>query len=185
MVDETLNEAEVRMKKSLGSLARDLAGIRTGRANPALVEHVSVEYYGTPTPLNQLATISTPEARLITIQPWDKQSMASIEKAILKSALGLNPSNDGNIIRLPIPLLTQERRQELVKVVKKRIEEGKVALRNIRRDGIEGLRFLEKEKQISQDEEKRAEGRLQALTDSCISEVDEVGSRKETELMEV
>ena len=185
MVEETLLEADSKMEKSLEALTRDLAAIRTGRASPALVEHLKVDYYGTPTPLNQLATIAAPDARLITIQPWDKQATASIEKAILKSDLGLNPSSDGHVLRLPIPPLTEERREGFAKIVRRRIEEAKVAVRNIRRDGVEALRALEKEKGISQDEQKRAQDRLQALTDSHISQADQLGAHKQAELMEV
>lgn len=185
MVEDTLHEADSRMRKSLEALSRDLAAVRTGRASSALVEHLQVDYYGTPTPLNQLATIATPDARLITIQPWDRQATASIEKAILRSGLGLNPSSDGTVLRLPIPPLTEERRQGLVKIVRRRIEEAKVAVRNIRRDGIEGLRALEKEKGISQDEQRRSQERLQVLTDTFIAEADQLGAHKEAELMEV
>ena len=185
MIDEVLKDAEGRMKKSVEALGRDLAGMRTGRASAALVEHVSVDYYGTPTPLNQLATITVPDARLIAVQAWDKGAVASIEKAILKSPLGLNPSNDGNLIRIPIPPLTEERRRELVKVVRRRVEEGKVAVRNVRRDALEHLRALEKEKKVSQDADRKAQERLQALTDSSVAQVEKLASQKEAELMEV
>ena len=173
------------MGKAVDALKRELATIRTGRATPAIVDHIKVDYYGVPTPLSQIATISVPEARLILIQPWDKQALSSVEKAILKSDLGLNPSNDGNVIRLTIPQLTEERRRELIRVMGKRVEEGRVALRNVRRSALEEIRGLEREKNISQDEQKRAEGKLQELTDSFIEEVDRVGSDKEAELLEV
>lgn len=185
MTDKVLKEAENRMKKSVEALGRDLAGIRTGRANAALVEHLVVDYYGAATPLNQLATIATPEARLITIQAWDRQAVTAIEKAIQKSDLGLNPSNDGTLIRLAIPPLTEQRRKDLAKVVRKRVEEAKIAVRNVRRDGIEQLRTMEKDKQISQDDQKRAQERLQHFTDTHVAQTDKLGSQKEAEVMEV
>ena len=185
MIDETMKDTEARMTKSAEILGRDLAGVRTGRASAALVEHLTVDYYDTPTPLNQLATIATPEPRLITIQAWDKQAVASIEKAILKSDLGLNPSNDGTVVRIPIPPLTQERRQDLAKLVRKRVEEARVSVRNIRRDGVEELRAMEKKKEISQDDQRRSQERIQALTDSFVAQVDKLGTQKESELMEV
>ena len=185
MTAKVLKEAEGRMKKSVEVLAKDLAGIRTGRASTALVEHLVADYYGSLTPINQLATIATPEARLITIQAWDKQAVSAIEKAIQKSDLGLNPSNDGTLIRLPIPPLTEQRRKDLAKMVKKRVEEAKIAVRNVRRDGIEQLRTMEKEKQISQDDQKRAQDRLQQSTDTYVAQTDKLGSQKEAELMEV
>ncbi len=185
MIEETLRQSEAKMKKSLEVLEKDLASIRTGRARSSLVEHLLVDYYGTPMPLNQLATISVPEARLITIQPWDKQATSQIEKAILKSDLGLNPASDGAVIRLPIPPLNEERRRELVKVVGRRVEDGKIAIRNVRREGIEALRDAEKSKQISQDEQRRAQERLQKLTDSSVEQADRLGAKKEAELMEV
>jgi ribosome recycling factor len=185
MIEETLADAEDRMKKAVGALKRELATIRTGRAQPSLVDHVRVDYYGTPTPLNQLATVSAPEARLLTIQPWDRQSLGTIEKAIQKSDLGLNPTNDGQIIRLVIPQLTEERRKELVKLVHRRVEEGRVAVRNVRRDCLEQLRRLEKEKEISEDDDRRAQERLQKLTDQFVKDIDGLGHEKEEELLEV
>lgn len=185
MVEDILNEAEDRMRKAVEALRRELTTIRTGRASPALVDRLMVEYYGTPTPLNQLANISTPEARLLVIQPWDRNAIQPIEKAILKSELGLTPSNDGRLIRLVIPQLTEERRRELVKVVRRKVEEGRVAVRNIRRDALEDLKEAEKEKLISEDDFKRAQERLQKLTDRYISETDRVGEVKEAEVMEV
>src|SRR3972149_6984128 len=174
MIEETLDDAEDRMKKAVEALKRELATIRTGRARPSLVDHLRVDYYGTPTPLNQLATVSAPEARPPTTQPWDRKSLGAIEKAIQKSDLGLNPSNDGQIIRLVIPQLTEERRKELVKLVHRRVEEGRVAVRNVRRDCLEHLRRLEKDKEISEDDDRRAQERLQKLTDQYIKDVDEI-----------
>ena len=185
MIDDILSETSRKMGKAIDAMKRELATIRAGRATPAIVDHIKVDYYGVPTPLNQIATISVPEARLLLIQPWDRQALSSMEKAILKSDLGLNPSNDGNMIRLRIPQLTEERRRELIRVVRKRVEEGRVALRNVRRSALEEIRELERKKDISQDEQKRAQGRLQELTDSFIEEVDRVGSDKEAELLEV
>jgi ribosome recycling factor len=181
---ELLLDAQSRMKKANEVLERELAGIRTGRAAPALVERVKAEFYGVPTPLNQLATITTPEARLLLIQPWDKASLSAIEKAILKSDLGLTPANDGHVLRLAIPPLTEERRKELMKVVKKRVEEGRISIRNVRRDVLEQLRALEKEGSISQDDSKRAQTELQALTDSTLGEMDRLGEAKEKEVWE-
>lgn len=172
------------MQKAVEALRRDLATLRTGRASAALVEHLQVDYYDNPMPLNQLANISVPEARLITIQPWDKQALSQIEKAILQANLGLNPSNDGSIIRVPIPTLTEERRKELVKVVHQRMEEGRVSLRNARRDSIEQVRSLEKSKDISEDERRRAEDRLQKLTDEYTKRINDLGQAKERELIE-
>ncbi len=185
MIGETMADAEERMGKAVEALRRELATIRTGRANPGLVEHLRVDYYGTPTPLKQLATVAVPEARLLTIQPWDKGSMGAIEKAILKSDLGLNPTNDGSIIRLAIPQLTDERRRELVRVVHKKVEEGRVAVRNIRRDAHTMLRDLLREKEISEDQEHNAQEELQKLTDRFIEAVGAVGDEKERELLEV
>jgi ribosome recycling factor len=184
-VDDTLKDAESRMKKSVEVLKKDLMGIRTGRANTGLVEHLMVDYYGAPTPLNQLGTLSTPEPRLITVQAWDKAAVPAIEKSILKSDLGLNPSSDWMVVRIPVPSLTAERRKDLIKVVKKRVEEGKIAVRNVRRDGVEHLRTLEKDKRISQDEQHRGQDKLQGLTDAYVGQMDEAGSHKESELLEV
>jgi len=173
------------MVKAIETLKRELAGMRTGRARPGLVEHIRVDYYGVPTPLHQIAGISAPEARLLVIQPWDRQSLSGIEKAILKSDLGLNPSNDGHVIRLVIPQLTEERRRELVRVVRRRVEEGRVALRNVRREALEHLRESERNKEISEDERERAAEQLQKLTDSFMVQVDQLGQDKEAELLEV
>ena len=185
MVSHTLWNIEERMEKSVKALRRELVTIRTGRATPALIEHIKVEYAGAALSLNQLASISTPEAKLLIIQPWDKASLHSIEKAILKSDLGLNPTNDGNVIRLSIPPLTEERRQELIKVVRRRIEEGRIAIRNLRREAMGELKELEKNKDISQDEHKRAQEQLQKLTDSFIANIEQVGQDKEAELLEI
>jgi len=184
MIKDVLKETEERMNKAVDALRDSLVTIRTGRASPALVERLPVEYYGTPTPLNQLATISVPEPRLLTIRPWDPNALADIEKAILKSELGLTPSNDGRILRLTIPRLTEERRQELVKIVGKRVEEGKIAIRNIRRDAIEDLRELESEKLISEDEFYRAKDDVQEITDKFVVRMDEIGRDKEREIRE-
>jgi ribosome recycling factor len=185
MVSEVLSNADAKMGKTVEVLQRELATIRTGRASPALVEQIRVDYYGVPTALAQIATISVPEARLLVIQPWDKGSLTSIEKAILKSSLGLNPANDGDVIRLSIPQLTEERRRELVRVVRKRVEEGRVAIRNVRREIVEQLRDLARNKEISEDEQKRALELLQRLTDRFIEESDSIGSAKEAEVLEI
>ncbi len=185
MIEDCLREAEEKMRRATAVLREDLMGIRTGRASPTLVERVRVDYYGTPTPLNQLATISVPEPRLLVIRPWDASILGAIEKAILKSDLGLTPSNDGKVIRLPIPQLTEERRRELARVVNHRVEEGHVALRNIRRDCLKDLQELEKEKLISEDDFFRAKDRIQSLTDKYTAEMDELGRAKQAEIMEV
>jgi ribosome recycling factor len=185
VIKDALKEAETRMKISTQALEDDLAGIRTGRATPALVERLSVEYYGVPTPLQQLATFSIPEPRQILIKPFDASSIRDIERAIMTSDLGLTPSNDGKSIRLTLPPLTQERRQELVKVVGHRVEEGRIAVRNIRRDTIKDLREFEDEKLISEDDLKRGEDDVQKLTDKYIEEMNKVGDNKEEEILEV
>jgi ribosome recycling factor len=185
MLKEAHNEAEERMKGALEALEEDLAGIRTGRASPALVEKLSVEYYGMPTPLMQLATISVPESRMLMIRPFDAATLRNIERAIMASDLGLTPNNDGKVIRLNLPSLTEERRRDLVKLVHTRLEEARVAVRNVRRDGIKDLREFEHEKLISEDELEEGEDNLQKLTDKYIELVNEVGVRKEKEIMEV
>lgn len=185
MADGVLQEAEAKMQKAVDALKRDMAAVRSGRASPALVQHVKVDYFGVPTPISQLANVSVPGPRLLVIQPYDKSILGAVEKAILKSDLGLTPGNDGNVIRLPIPPLSEERRKDLVKVVRKRVEEGKVALRNIRRDSMETLRGQEKDKAISQDEHVRANGLLQKLTDGYVAQVSQLGEVKEAELLEV
>jgi ribosome recycling factor len=185
MVEDALSEAETRMKGALHALEEALATIRTGRASPALVERLSVDYYDTPTPLIQLATISAPEARLLTIKPFDPGTLKNIERAIQASELGLTPNNDGKIIRLAIPPLTEERRHDLVKTVRHRAEEARVAVRNIRRDTHNDLREFEREKAISEDDLERGESSLQKLTDRYIRSIDETGQRKEAEVLEV
>lgn len=185
MVKDALFEAEDRMKGAITALAEDLATIRTGRASPALVERLNVEYYGTPTQLMQLATISAPEPRLLTIRPFDPASIKDIERSIQSSDLGLTPSNDGKIIRLMIPALTEERRLELVRVVKNRAEEARVSVRNVRRDTQNDIRDFEREKLISEDDMKRGEDDLQKLTDRYVENINEICERKEKEVLEV
>ena len=185
MINEILLGTEEKMAASVQALRRELAAVRTGRATPALVEHIRVEYAGVPSPLNQLASISVPGAKYLVIQPWDRGSIQSIEKAILKSDLGLTPTSNGNIIRLNIPPLSEERRRELIKLVHKKVEEGRVAIRNLRRNAMEGLKQLEKNKEISQDELKMALDKLQKLTDTLVANAGQAGQDKEAELMEV
>ncbi len=182
---EVLAETEARMHKSVEALTRELTSIRTGRASPALVESITVDYYGVPTPMNQLASISVPEARVLMITPWDKQSLKEVEKSLMKSDLGLVPNNDGSAIRINIPTLTEERRRDLVKIVGKKVEEAHVSVRNIRRDSLEGFRSMEKEKELSQDESRRAQEQLQRLTDAFIDQTNELRQEKEAEVMEV
>lgn len=185
MIKDVLKDAEDRMKSALAVLEEDLRGMRTGRASPALVEKLHVEYYGTSTPLYQLATITIPEPQLIAIRPFDKTSLKSIEKAILASELGLTPNNDGTIIRLSIPPLTQERRVELQKLVNRRVEEARVAVRNVRRSAIDDLREFEKEKLISEDDNEHGQEEMQKLTDKYIKEIEAAGKRKDAEIMEI
>jgi len=185
MVKDILKEAEDHMHKSVEVLEQDLKGIRTGRASPALIERLSVNYYDTPTPLEQLATISAPEPQLLTVRPYDPGSLKDIERAILASELGLMPNNDGKIIRLQIPRLNEERRNELVKVVHKRVEEARIAVRNVRRDAQDQMREFQKEKLISEDDLKRGRDDLQKLTDKYTEQVDAVGRRKEQDIREV
>ncbi|MCX6070984.1 MAG: ribosome recycling factor [Chloroflexi bacterium] len=185
MVNDALVEAENRMKGAVHSLEDDLAGIRTGRASPVLIERLPIEYYGTPTPLVQLATISVPEPRLLAIRPFDPASLKDIERAIMASDLGLTPNNDGKMIRLNIPPLTEERRHELVKIVHNRSEEARVAVRNVRRDVHNDLREFEREKIISEDDLERGEESLQKLTDKYVESIAEASKRKETEVLEV
>lgn len=185
MLKDVLNDAEERMEKTVEALHSELRTIRTGRASPALVERLQVDYYGAPTPLNQLAGISVPEPRLLMIRPWDRNTIGLIEKAILKSDLGLTPNNDGQVIRLLIPQLTEERRRDLGRLVAKRVEEARVACRNIRRDAIDMLRDLEKEKLISEDDLFEGRDEVQELTDNFIKRIDEIGRAKEAEIMEV
>ena len=185
MIDDALLAADNKMQKTVQVLKREMETIRSGRATSALVDQIMVEAYGTNTPLSQLASISVPEARLLLIQPWDRSIVGNVQKAIQKSDLGLNPMSDGELIRLVIPPPTEERRKELVKVVHKRVEDAKIAVRNVRRDALEDLRKLEKDKKISRDENVRATDKLQKLTDRFIAEVSKVGAGKEAEIMEV
>ncbi len=185
MIQDALRDAEVRMRGAINALEEDLTSIRTGRASPKLVEKLPVEYYGMTTPLQQLASIAAPEPQLLTIRPFDPKSLGAIERAIQSSDLGLTPNNDGKLIRLAIPSLTEQRRQELVRLVQRRLEEAKVAVRNIRRDTLDDMREMEKEKLISEDEFFRAKEELQKLTDRYADEIDRVGQRKEQEIMEI
>ena len=185
MVDDLFHDTEHKMERSLAALRKDLSRIRTGRASLALLEGITVDYYGTPTPLHQVATLAVPESRLITIQPWDKAQLGLVEKSIQRSDLGLTPVNDGKIIRLAIPPLTAERRKDLVKQVKKIGEEAKIALRNVRREGNDALREREKAKQISEDDWRRSQEQMQKLTDRYITQVDDILSAKEHEILEV
>lgn len=185
MLNDIYADARDRMQKALENLERDYKRLRTGRASVSLVDGIRVEYYGTSTPLSQLATLTVPEPRTITIQPWDSSIIGDVEKAILKSELGLTPMNDGKIIRIGIPALTQERRRDLVKVIKKKAEEAKVAMRNIRRDVNEMLKDLKKEKEISEDDQTRAQEETQKITDDFIKKVDSIYSIKEKEILEI
>jgi ribosome recycling factor len=184
-VSETLQDAEHKMEQALTHLREDLSSIRTGRASAAVLTRVTVEYYGSPVPLNQLATINVPEPRLLVVQPFDKTSIAQVEKAIQQSDLGITPSNDGQVIRLAFPPLTEERRRELVKQVHHRAEEGRVAVRNVRRHAKDEIEKLEKDHLISEDELSRGEKELQKLTDRHVAGIDEIQRHKESELMEV
>jgi ribosome recycling factor len=182
MIEDVLADSESRMKKSVESVQRELTAIRTGHAHVGLIDHVMVEYFGSMLPINQMATVAAPESRLLTIQPWDRNAMTAIEKALQKSDLGLTPSNDGQVIRLSIPPLTEQRRKELIKIVHSRVEDGRVAVRNVRRDGIEGVKKLVQSKEVSEDDQRRAQDQLQKLTDRYIAEIDERGKDKEAEL---
>ena len=182
---ELLTDVSARMQKSVEALARDLNTVRTGRASPVLIESLIVDYYGVPTPLNQLASISVTEARTLMITPWDKQALQDVEKSILKSDLDLVPNSDGSVIRINIPALTEERRKDLVRIVGRKIEEGHVSVRNIRRDGIAGLREMEKDRALSKDESRRAQESLQQITDNYIMQMDDIGESKEAEVMEI
>lgn len=185
MINEVLSECRSAMSKAVKALRKEMTKVRTGRASTSLLDDVVVEYYGAPTPLNQVATLSTPEARLITIQPWEKNLIPEIEKAIFKADLGLTPSSDGQLIRLPVPALTEERRREMVKIIKRMAEEAKISVRNARRDANENLKMLEKEKEITEDERKRAEKDVQQVTDEYVENVDDLVDAKEQEVMEV
>jgi ribosome recycling factor len=185
MIKETIAETDLRMKHTVQALEEDLSAIRTGRASPALVEHLQVDYYGAPTPLMQLASISVPEPRVLLIRPFDPSTLKTIEKAILASDLGLTPNNDGKVIRLNLPVLTEQRRKDLVKVVHTRLEEARVSTRNIRRDVLKDLRDFEKEKLISEDDLRHGEDELQKLIDKVALNIDAIGGKKEKEIMEV
>ncbi len=185
MLDSTLRDIEGKMQTSVEALKKELATIRTGHATPTLIDHIKVEYAGVPTLLNQIAGISAPEARLLIIQPWDRGSTQSIEKAILKSDLGLNPVSNGAVIRLNIPPLTEERRQELTRAVRRKVEARRIIIRHLRHEAMNDLKRLEKNKDMSQDEHKRALDQLQKLTDSFIASAEQMGQAKEVELMEV
>ena len=180
-----LEGVDRKMDRAIEALKRDLNSLRTGRATPSLIENVSVDYYGVPTPLKQIASITVPDARAIMVQPWDKQSLREIEKSLMKSEMGFNPSNDGNMITVPIPPLNQERRQDMVRLLKRKLEDGKVSVRNVRREGLENLRKLERDKAVSQDEGRRAQDQLQKMTDGHTKVIDQVGVSKEAEILQV
>ncbi|MDD2554742.1 MAG: ribosome recycling factor [Syntrophaceticus sp.] len=184
-MDNALKQTENRMKKSVELLVKDYSTMRAGRATPSLLENVLVDYYGTPTPVNQMATVTVPEPRLLAIQPWDKNMMPQIEKAILKSDLGINPISDGNVIRLTVPTLTEEKRKDLVKVVHKKAEEGRIAIRNLRREINDQIKGVEKKGDISEDMAKRYLNDTQELTDKYTKKIDEVAAAKEKEIMEI
>lgn len=185
MTEEILQDVEHRMKKAVEAAREDFQTLRTGRANPGLVEHIVVDYHGTPLPINQLAAITAPEPRMLVIAPWDKQALARIEKAIMTSELGITPSNDGNVVRLQIPYLTEERRKDLIKQLHKKSEDHRIAVRNVRRDVNDKLKHQEKSHEISEDESRRTQDQIQKLTDRYIEEIDKLQKYKETELMEV
>jgi ribosome recycling factor len=185
MIDPVLRDAETKMSKSVDHFATELTGIRTGRANPALIDKVMVPYYGTPTPLNQLAQISAPEARLLVVQVYDKSQIGAIEKALRSGDQGLNPASDGQVIRVPIPPLNEERRREYVKLVKQKAEEARVAIRNVRRDEVHRVDQMQKQGEVAEDDAKRGQARLQKITESQIEKVDALAARKEAEVMEV
>lgn len=185
MIEEVIADGEDRMKKTVEAVQRELTAVRTGHAHVGLVDHVRVDYFGSMLPVNQMATVAAPESRLLTIQPWDRNALPAIEKALQKSDLGLTPSNDGSMIRLAIPPLTEQRRKDLIRVVHQRVEDGHVAVRNVRRDGVEHIRKLLHDKEISEDDQRKAQDQLQKLTDRYIATIDQRGKEKEAELMEV
>lgn len=185
MIGDVLTDAENRMGKAMDALRRELGTIRTGRASPTLVDRLTVEYFGSPTPLNQLAGVSVPESRLLVIQPWDKGTISAIERAIQKSELGLNPTNDGQVIRIAIPALTEDRRKQLVRLVHGHVEDGKVAVRNIRRDAIGNVRDLLDERMISEDDERRAHQQVEDLAKRFVDEAEKIGKAKEQDVLEV
>ncbi len=183
-IEAILKDAETRMNKTLQTFKTEVLKIRTGRANPAILEGIRIDYYGTPVPLSQIATIASPEPRLLVVQPWDKNVIGEIEKAIRSSGLGLNPVNDGNVLKIPIPPLSEDRRRDLVKLVKKLAEEARIAIRNIRRDAIDHVKTLEKNKEISEDDRIRAEDKIQEIHDKYIKEINQASEKKEHEIME-
>ncbi len=183
--EDILDDVNHRMDRTIEAFRRDLGQLRTGRAAPALIEDLSIDYYGSATPLKQIASISAPDARAIMVQPWDKGAMREIERSLQRSEMGFNPSNDGNVITVPIPPLTNERRQEMVRLLRKKAEDGKVSLRNVRRDGQDTLRKMERDKDISQDENRRAQDQLQKVTDGHTKLIDETASAKEAEILQV
>ncbi|MGI9237906.1 MAG: ribosome recycling factor [Woeseiaceae bacterium] len=185
MLDEIKKDAGTRMAKSVASLQQDLTKIRTGRAHTSLLDHITVEYYGNPVPLNQVANVGVEDSRTLIITPWEKTMVQPIEKAIMGSDLGLNPASAGTVIRVPLPALTEERRKDMIRVVRHEAEGGRIAVRNIRRDAMHDVKELLKEKMIGEDEERRAEGEIQGITDKYVAEIDKVLSEKEAELMEV
>ncbi len=185
MLKEIYSEAEERMGKSIDVLKKEFASIRAGRANPAILDKIRVDYYGVPTPINQMANISVPEPRLLLVQPWDKSVIGNIERAILKSDLGLNPNNDGSVIRISIPQLTEERRKDLVKMVKKKSEDFRVEMRNIRRDANDQIKMFEKEGEISEDDARKGTEKIQELTDKYVEKINQILENKEMEIMEV
>lgn len=183
--EDVLSDVDYRMDRTLEAFRRDLGQLRTGRATPSLIENLAVDYYGSATPLKQIASISAPDARAILVQPWDKAALREIEKSLQRSEMGFNPSNDGSVITVPIPPLTNQRRQEMVKLLRRKAEEGKVSVRNVRRDGLETLRRLERDKAISQDQNRRAQEQLQKVTDGHTKQIDETASAKEAEILQV
>lgn len=185
MIPDVLKDAREQMQRAVEATRREFAALRTGRATPALLDHIRVDYYGAPTPINQLATISVPEPRLLVVQPWDRSAAKEIERALLRSELGLTPNSDGVVIRIPIPPLTEERRRELVKVAHRHAEEGRVAVRNARRDAKELIEEAEEEGEISEDEMRRGEADLQKVTDKFVAEIDALLAQKEAEILEV
>jgi ribosome recycling factor len=183
--EQVLSDVDSRMDRTLDAFRRDLTQLRTGRATPTLIEDISVDYYGSATPLKQIASITAPDARAIQVQPWDKGAMREIERSLQRSEMGFNPSNDGSIITVPIPPLTNERRRDMVKLLRRKVEDGKVSLRNVRRDGLETLRKMERDKEISQDENRRAQDQLQRVTDGHSKQIEETASAKEAEILQV
>jgi ribosome recycling factor len=185
MIQDVIKDADGRMSKALDALRRDLTSVRTGRANPSILDRVMVEYYGTNSPINQVASISVPESRMLVIQPWDKGSIPAIEKAIMKSDLGVTPSNDGQVIRIALPQLTEERRKQMVKIVHQQTEDAKVSIRNVRRDAITNIKELMNEKMISENDERRGEHQVDELTKKFTDEAERIGKAKEAEVLEV